>query len=109
MLTEIPGGPAGMPSFTNLTLARIWEVQFIGLFVVVLVLSYSQLPDLVRTSKLSFNCAHCTFLWMLFSIKLQPQSGTVFVSCNTKIWCIKSANSYCYYTVIIVRVKLPLE
>lgn len=25
VLTEIPGGPAGMPSFTNLTLAMIWE------------------------------------------------------------------------------------
>lgn len=25
MLTEMPGGPPGMPSFTNLTLARIWE------------------------------------------------------------------------------------
>lgn len=47
MLTEMPGGPAGMPSFTNLTLARIWEVLFIGLFALVLVLSYSQLSDLV--------------------------------------------------------------
>ena len=28
MLTEMQGGPPGMPSFTNLTLARIWEVRF---------------------------------------------------------------------------------
>lgn len=27
MLTEMQGGPPGMPSFTNLTLARIWEVR----------------------------------------------------------------------------------
>ena len=26
MLTELQGGPPGLPSFTNLTLARIWEV-----------------------------------------------------------------------------------
>lgn len=27
MLTEMQGGPPGMPCFTNLTLARIWEVR----------------------------------------------------------------------------------
>mgnify|MGYP000087885671 FL=1 len=59
MLTEIPGGPAGMPSFTNLTLAMIWEVHFIGLFVLVLVLSYSQLPDLLPQNCLSIvHIAH---------------------------------------------------
>ena len=29
MLTEMQGGPPGMPSFTNLTLARIWEVRVV--------------------------------------------------------------------------------
>lgn len=29
MLTEMQGGPPGMPSFTNLTLARIWEVSYL--------------------------------------------------------------------------------
>ena len=29
MLTEMQGGPPGMPSFTNLTLSRIWEVRVV--------------------------------------------------------------------------------
>ena len=31
MLTEMQGGPPGMPSFTNLTLARIWEVRVVAI------------------------------------------------------------------------------
>lgn len=30
MLTEMQGGPPGMPCFTNLTLARIWEVRLLS-------------------------------------------------------------------------------